>query len=459
MYVLASFALIELTIGGSFMSLHAYQDRSQLLHAVPLPPMMLLRQRFQRPLLADVASAVADALATDELTAKITPGARIAIAVGSRGVANIALITRALVATFRRYGADPFVVPAMGSHGGATAEGQRSVLESLGVTEAYIEAPIISSLDVDQLGTLPNGLPVYLDHVANTADGIFVVNRVKPHTDFSAPIESGLSKMLAIGLGKHKGAITVHSWGLDGLTVQLPEVAKYTIAHSKILGGLAVVENAYDEVAELAFVSPEGIGNEHERVLLERAKSLMPRLPWDTLDVLVIDEMGKDISGAGMDPNIIGRMRWGDQKATAAEITSIAVLDLTEPSHGNAIGLGFADFTTTRLFEKIDSESLYINTLTAGVIALNSGKVPMVLRTDREAISAAIRTCGRPNMADVCLARIKNTLSLEYILASATSLDQLRPSSDVELIGTLQPFGLNGDGSAIFFEQNIISLS
>lgn len=441
------------------MSFHAYQDRSQLLHAVPLPSMMLLRQRFPRPQIADVASSVTDALAADELKTKITPGARIAIAIGSRGIANIALITRTLVAAFKRYGAQPFVVPAMGSHGGATAEGQRSVLESLGVTEAYIEAPIVSSLDVDQLGSLPNGLPVYLDRAAHTADGIFVVNRIKPHTDFSAPIESGLSKMVAIGLGKHRGAITVHSWGLDGLCVQLPEAAKYTVAHSSILGALAVIENAYDEVAELVFVPPEGIGNEQERVLLERAKSLMPRLPWDTLDVLIVDEMGKNISGAGMDPNIIGRMRWGEQKATAAEITAIAVLDLTAPSHGNAIGVGFADFTTTRLFEKIDSESLYINTLTAGVIALNSAKLPMVLRTDREAIAAAIRTCGRPDLTQICLARIKNTLSLEYILASAASLEHVRSDSNVELIGTLQPFDIGSDGNVTAFEQSVASLS
>jgi len=228
----------------------------------------------------------------------------------------------------------------------------------------------------------------------------------------------------------------------------MPEVAKFVAAHAPLLCGLATVENGYDEVAEVAAILPEGIANEPERALLRRAKELMPRLPWDALDVLVIDEMGKNVSGAGMDPNIIGRMRAADQqKPTAARITNITVHNLTDESHGNAIGLGNADFTTARLVEKLDLQALYINSLTAGVIALNSCKIPLVLPDDRSAIQAAIRSCGRADPTRVRLARIENTLRLEYILASVQSLEHLRSAADVEVLGPAMPFSFEPDGS------------
>ncbi|GCE22909.1 lactate racemase domain-containing protein [Dictyobacter kobayashii] len=250
------------------MAFHPYRDTYHLFPSVPLPPLQLLRQRFPRERLENVVEAVVEALAGQHLAEQIKPGARIAITVGSRGIANRGPgfdCVRAVASTLKGYGAEPFIVPAMGSHGGATPEGQRAIVESLGVTEEYCGIPIISSLEVDLLGTLPDGLPVYIDQVANAADGIVVLNRIKPHTDFTAPIESGLSKMLAIGLGKHQGALTLHSWGLDGLRVQISEVAKFSVAHAPILCGLAVIENAYDEVAEVVCLPPEGIGTEPER--------------------------------------------------------------------------------------------------------------------------------------------------------------------------------------------------
>lgn len=428
------------------MLLQPFQDTNGLLTAVPLPDLVLLRQRFPRPRIANISAAVTAAL--ESVRAKIRPGARIAIGVGSRGVADIKTVVAALVAALRRYEAEPFIIPAMGSHGGATPEGQRAILASLGITEQTIGVPIVSSLAVDVLGRLPNGMPVYIGCAAHAADGIIVVNRVKPHTDFDAAIESGLSKMIAIGLGKHAGALEVHSWGIEGLTTHIPEVAKFVVAHASLLCGLAIVENGYDEVAAVEAVPAEGIANEPERVLLRRAKELMPRLPWDALDVLVVDEMGKNISGAGMDPNIIGRMRAVDQqKPTAARITNITVHDLTEASHGNASGVGYADFTTSRMVEKLDLQSLYINSLTAGVIAMNSCKIPMVLSDDRSALQAAIRSCGRADPTQVRLARIENTLRLEYILAGTQSLDHLRPGADVEVIAPAMPFSLEPDGS------------
>src|SRR6266487_2866641 len=273
------------------MLLQPFQDTNGLLTAVPLPDLVLLRQRFPRPRIANVSAAVTAAL--ESVHAKIWPGARIAIGVGSRGVADIIPVVATLVATLRRYEAEPFIVPAMGSHGGATPEGQLAILASLGITEQAIGVPIVSSLDVDVLGRLPNSMPVYIDRAAHAADGIIVVNRVKPHTDFDAAIESGLSKMIAIGLGKHAGALEVHSWGVEGLATHIPEVAKFVIAHASLLCGLAIVENGYDEVAEIKAVPAEGIANEPERALLRQAKEMMPRLPWDALDVLVVDRWAR----------------------------------------------------------------------------------------------------------------------------------------------------------------------
>ncbi len=416
------------------MELQPYQDTSHLLNAIPLPDLVLLRQRFPHTQLDDISGAVFTALDGAGVQAKIPSGARIAVAVGSRGIANIATIVQAAVATLRRYGAEPFIVPAMGSHGGATPEGQRAVLETLGVTEEAMGAPVISSLVVDQLGTLPNGLPVHIDREAHNADGIFVINRIKPHTDFTAPIESGLSKMLAIGLGKHAGALTIHSWGLEGLVGQIAEVARFVIAHTNVLGGLAILENARDEVAEIVAVAPEDIGNEVEVQLQERAKAMIPHLPWDSLDVLIIDKMGKNISGAGMDPNITGRLRFGE-KPNVARITNMTIHDLTEESHGNAIGIGAADFTTQRLVSKMDFQYTYINALTAGVISMDAAKVPITCATDRQAIAAAIRSSGRPDYTQVQVVRIENTLRLEYILASTNSLDAIRSDSHVEVLG------------------------
>lgn len=394
-------------------------------------------------------------LARDKRVRDLVPGARVALAVGSRGIADIALIVRSVVVALRQYGAEPFVFPAMGSHGGATPAGQREILASLGITEATIEAPIVSSLDVDLLGSLPAGPDVSIDRAAHAADGIIVINRVKPHTDFEAAIESGLSRMIAIGMGKHRGATTIHSWGVERLTHHIPEVARFVIERTPILGGLAIIENAYDEVAEIAFLLPADIGRQPEQQLLERAKTLMPRLPWETLDVLIVDEIGKNISGAGMDTNIVGRMRLGKQKTTAADIRNIVVLGVTDASHGNAIGLGLADFTTASLLEYLDSQAMYTNGLTAGVISMNSIKIPMVLRTEREAVAAALRSCGRSDFTQARLARIQNTLSLEYILASRSCLPEIRPARTVEVITGPRPFSYAHDGKLDLFELAI----
>lgn len=433
------------------MIVSPYQDPQHLLSSLPLPDLVLLRQHFARPRLQHIAEVIHHELTRDESLTNRMAGARIAIAVGSRGIAEITSIVRSVVATLRHCGAQPFVFPAMGSHGGATPEGQKAVLADLGISEETIGAPIISSMDVDFLGSLPSGPNVYIDRVAHAADGIVVINRVKPHTDFEAPIESGLSKMIAIGMGKQRGAQEIHSWGIEGLAHYLPEIARFVVDRAPFLFGLAIVENAYDEIAEIALLSPEEIGRQPEQQLLARAKALMPYLPWERLDVLIVDEIGKNISGAGMDPNIIGRIRSGKQKPMATDICNVVALGVTPASHGNAIGLGLADFTTIHLLEQADFQSIYTNGLTAGVIAMNEMKIPMVLRTDREAVAAAICTCGCPHHSQVRLARIKNTLSLEYILASPACLECLRSGSNVEVIRDAQPWKIAGDGTLLSF--------
>jgi hypothetical protein len=443
------------TWSGAFvMNIHPFHDTPGMLGTVPLPDLALLRLRFPRPRIEDAGAEAAKSLERAGVSQRLQSGKRIALAVGSRGIADIAPIVRAVVGFVRQHGADPFIVPAMGSHGGATPEGQREVLHSLGVTEEYTGAPIVSSLEVDELGSLPNGMPVYTDRNAHGADGVIVINRIKPHTDYKAAIESGISKMIAIGLGKQKGAMTVHSWGIEGLVKNVPDAAKFAVSRLNVLCGLAILENAYDEVAEIVSLSPEGIGNEPEQELLRRAQDMMPRLPWDTLDVLVIDKLGKNISGAGMDPNIIGRMRCApEQKPTATQITNITVHDLTDESHGNAIGLGMADFTTARLIEKLDVQPFYINGLTAGVISMNSLKIPTILSIDREAVAAAIRTSGRPDFTKVRLARIESTLRLGYVLTSVNNLDHMRAGSNVEVLVPSMPFTLEADGSLTPFDR------
>lgn len=343
-------------------------------------------------------------------------GKRVAITAGSRGVNRIGETIAAVVRRVRDYGGDPFIVPAMGSHGRATVEGQVELLAELGVTPESVGAPIEATMDVIELGRMPNGMPVYQDRIAAAADAIIVVNRVKPHTDFVGDIESGLSKMTVIGLGKRTLADTIHRYGTTGLRDVMPEAARFICKHSKIAMGLAVLENAYDEVAEFVGVAPEDIGGAREAELLARSRGMLARIPFDDIDVLIVDEMGKNISGAGLDTNIIGRMRiWNVPDRPRPSIRTIAVLDITRESHGNATGIGLADVTTRRLVEKADFEALYLNGITSGIGGIMRSVIPIVAPDDRAAIMVAMRCCGRPDTANARAIRIKNTLKIGEI--------------------------------------------
>ena len=424
---------------------------ASLTYRAPLPHMTRVRQRFDAERVTDFEGDTARAVGV--FAAHVRPGTRVGVGVGSRGIANLARIVQAVGAELRRLGADPYVIPAMGSHGGATAEGQRAMLADLGVTEASVGMPIAGTMATREVGRLADGTPVHWSVDALEADGVVVVNRVKPHTDFRGPIESGLAKMCVIGLGRHTGASLIHAHGSTrGLGEMMPQAARLLLGLGKVLGGVAILENAYDETARLVGVRPEGIGGDHERALQAEAKRMMPSLPFDAFDTLVIDEMGKNISGAGMDPNIIGRMQiFSVPEFERPQIATIAVLGLTEASHGNAAGVGLADFTTRRLFESINFEHTYINCMTSGIGGVQRGQLPLVLPTDADAVSAAILTSGRADPTQATVVRIPNTLQLGELDISTTLLDAARVHPRLEILADPRPLQFDAAGRLLPF--------
>jgi len=383
----------------------------------------MLALSFHAPTLEDVETETRDAVRRS-IPATV-PAGRVAVAVGSRGIRDIARICRTAISTLRELGFSPFIVPAMGSHGGATAEGQKATLASLGITEEAMGCPVVSSQDVVLLGETDEGLPVYCDRAAAEATGIVVINRIKPHTSFSGPIESGLTKMLAVGLGKQAGARAIHQYGPEGLATHIPAVAKKIIEKIPVLMGLGIIENALEETAAVVGVRGDKIITDEPDLLL-RAKSLMPRLPFEWCDVLVVEEMGKDISGVGMDPAITGRMGIQGMKDPGwPRVSRLVVLGLTEATHGNAHGVGAADFVTERLKNAIDIAVTYRNSLTAGFP--EKAKIPLTAKNDREAILFALATCGRPVSHDTArVVVIKNTLSVRYVLATRPLWEEVK---------------------------------
>jgi hypothetical protein len=401
-----------------------------------IPKLQRVRLEFERSHIHDIAAAVIQEMDQVESLGQQLRGKSVAITAGSRGIDRIDQILAALVRRLRVWGAQPFIVPAMGSHGGATAEGQLSMLAEFGITEASVGAPIRSSMETVELGRLPNGMPVYMDRHAASADAIVVVNRVKPHTDFSGEFESGLAKMAVIGLGKLHGADTLHRFGVPGLRDFVPEAAHLVCQKAPIIFGLATVENAYHQAAHIALVTPEGIAGPQERELLKLAYQLMPRFPFPEIDVLIVDEIGKNISGVGMDPKVIGRVKvHGIADMTACDIRTIAVLRLTAESHGNATGVGLADVTTQRLVSQIDFETTYLNCITSGILGIQRAAIPVVAPTDQAAIETALRVCGRPDVQNARVVRIKNTLSLGEMDVTPGLLAEALPGISITPVG------------------------
>ncbi|MCF6092411.1 nickel-dependent lactate racemase [Microaerobacter geothermalis] len=410
----------------------------ELLQDIPLPNMVKVKQKFPAPEIMDVEKAVHEAIQDAGVLSRISTGDRVAIAVGSRGVADIPILTRELVHAVKSVGGNPFIVPAMGSHGGATAQGQIEVLEQLGVTESFVEAPILSSMDVVEVGRLPNGLPVYTDKYAYEADKVIVINRIKPHTAFRGRVESGLMKMITIGLGKQKGAEAAHAYSFKYMAEHVPEMAKITLSKVPIIFGLGTIENAYDRPAKIVAVPAEKFEQVEPELLLE-AKRLMPRILFDPIDVLIVDEIGKDISGDGMDPNITGRYAT-PYASGGPEVTRIVVLGLTEKTHGNANGIGLADITTKKVFQQIEWEKGYANALTSTVVG--TVKVPMFMETEELAVKAAIKTCNTFDMNKVRVVRIQNTLHLKEIWISESLLSEGTNREDIEILSEPAPIQL-----------------
>jgi hypothetical protein len=399
-----------------------------------LPKMAKTRQVFTQPEVTDIPAKIKSELKVKNLKGRIKKGQRIAVTAGSRGISNIPLILKTVVSELKVLGAEPFILTAMGSHGGATPEGQIGVLHSLGINEMSVGAPIEAGMEVEVIGALPDGVEVHLNRIAQGADGIFVVGRVKPHTDFKGEIESGLLKMLAIGLGNQKGAEMIHWHKYDGYHRILPEAGRFIAEKTNIVMGLALLENAHHRTAEIHALHPEEF-YDREKTLLETAKDLLPRLPFKEIDVLVVEEIGKNISGVGMDTNVTGKF-WmpREHDPRAAEIKKIAVLDLSEETHGNAIGFGLADVTTRRAFDKIDHHQTYVNCLTQG--SGHTGKIPPYLANDREAIATAIRISGPIRPEEARVIRIKNTQELETLYLSEALVEEL--SASPELQGRLE---------------------
>ncbi|HET7825170.1 MAG TPA: lactate racemase domain-containing protein [Anaeromyxobacter sp.] len=413
-----------------------------LLRDVPLPRIAPVRQRFSAPELRDVAAAVGEELGRPGVGDAVRPGMRIAVAVGSRGVARIADITAAIVAELRARGATPFVVPAMGSHGGATAAGQLDVLARLGVTERSAGCEIRSSMEVVEIGRLANGLPVFMDRNAHEADGVVPVNRVKPHTSFRGPSESGLVKMIAIGLGKQRGADACHALGFAHMAEHVVAMAEVALATERIPFGVAVVENPEDRPMKIAAVPAREIVA-RDRELLALAWANMPRIPFDPMDVLVVDRIGKEFSGTGMDPNLVGRYTT-PYASGGPRIEKIAVLDVTDATHGNGLGIGLADFTTRRLVDRLDLDAMYANALTSTVVV--PVRIPATLPTEKEAIQAAVKTCGAKDRARARLVRVRNTLHLGALWVSEALLAEARANPDLTVRGEPEPMRFDEAG-------------
>lgn len=425
---------------------------AKLVEGVALPPMALVRQHFDAEDAGDPVSAVEAAMAQATVVGDtIRPGMSVALTVGSRGLASLPELVKAIVDDLLARGAKPFIVPSMGSHGGATAEGQVSVLAHLGVTEKSVGCAIRSSMETVEIGRLDNGMSVQIDKLAFEADGIVLFNRIKPHSAFRSDNESGLVKMLSIGLGKQSGADNCHAWGFHYVGRFIVEMARMKLEKCRVLFGVGTIENAYDRLARVVVLPPQTL-IEDERVYLGEAMRNMPRLPLGPpeaplasgpLDVLIVDHVGKEFSGSGMDPNITGRPS-STAISGGPDVSRIAVLDVTDKSEGNANGVARADVITERLFQRFDREKVYTNSLTSGVLIAAS--IPLAMPDDRSAIQAAVKTCGSHTPEAIGIMRIPNTLHLEYLYASEALLPALCDRDGVEILHEPRPMRFDDDG-------------
>jgi hypothetical protein len=415
---------------------------SRLLAHISVPPLAMIRQEIVDDSIPDVGAATQESFRQSSLAASLRPGLRVAIGVGSRNFANTPIVVREAVTWFKTHGTRPFIVPAMGSHGKATDEGQKELLATQGVTEEAMGCPIVSSMEVVEVGRLENGFPVYMDRRAFDADAVFVINRVKLHPSFRGKHESGIIKMVTIGLGKQAGAESCHALGYREFPELLPKMAALVMSRTNFLGGLAVVENFLDKTCIMEVIPVEKMF-ERDAALLRIAAAKMPSLPFDKIDALIIDEVGKNINGGGMDANVVGRYAtpW---MSGGPEITCIGLLDITAESHGNGHGTGFADIITHRMRDKLDFEAAYVNSLTS--TTLRACSMPCALATDHDVFRAAVKCCHQPDMDKVRFVRIRNTLRLRYIRVSPALIPDALEKNCRQIAEALPvPFAENGE--------------
>lgn len=408
-----------------------------------IPKMCKVRQEFDNFKIPDIEAEVRQKLKRPGTLDRIKPGYKIAITAGSRGVANISRITRVVVDEVKRAGGAPFIIPSMGSHGGATAEGQLAVLANYDITETTIGCPVISSMATVQIGISSQNKPVHIDKTASEADGIIVINRIKPHTAFRGTYESGLLKMITIGLGKQYGAEICHSDGFEHMEENVTSLARVTLETHKILLGLAIIENAYHNTRRIEAIPAENIFREEPALLVE-AKANMPGILFKKIDVLIVDQIGKNISGDGMDPNITGTF-CSPCAAGGSTQQRTVVLDITDESDGNGIGLGMADFSVPRALDKVNLEMTYPNAITS--TALETAKIPLIMANDRLAIQAAIKTCNNIDYKNPQIVRITDTLKLDEILISESLLDAAKDNPKIQILGEPQELVFNERGN------------
>ena len=404
---------------------------------VAFPQMGLIHQELVNKPIIEIEAKVEEEMNSLNLVSRVKPGERVGITAGSRGIRNIDRIMKTVIDHLQALGAEPFVFPAMGSHGGANAQGQCGLLAHYGITEEKMGVPILASMEVQEIGRTKQGLSVYADSYACGADHIFVINRLKPHTKFKGELESGVCKMMTIGLGKHKGAQYYHKYALKfGFPEVIEAVASVVLERMSVLGGLAIIEDGYDQTSILKALPPKRIIAE-EKELLKVAKDYLPKLPFSEIDVLIVDEIGKDISGAGMDYNVVGRNRdIMNRWFSSQQIKRVFVRDLTANTEGNGLGIGMADYTTERLVKKLDLQTMYTNALTAS--GPESASIPIYFPNDKQALQASLGTIGPVATSEVKVIWIKNTLSLEHVLVSESLYRQVGERPELSIEGPLQ---------------------
>lgn len=413
-----------------------------LLKDIPIPRMVAVQQKFDAECITDVAAEVRREMDRPEVKARIYPGMRVAITAGSRGIDNLQTVIKEVVAFLKEQGARPFVLPAMGSHGGATAEGQLAVIAEYGITEDQIGCPVEATMEVKEIGRLEDGRPIFINRLAAEADGIISLNRVKAHTAFRARYESGVMKMLAIGLGCQRGAEECHHQGILNLGQNVEKYAFGILANTNVILGVALIENAYDKTVKIRVMTGEQIPVEEPK-LLDYAKSKMARLLIDRVDVLIIDYIGKNISGEGMDPNVSGRWIVPTIKG-GIDATRLGILDLTEETLGNFTGLGMADTCSKRAMDKISVEATYPNSLTSTVTAL--GKLPMYFEDHKQTIQATIKMVPGKKPEEITMIRIRNTLALDTIWVSENLMETVKKIPEMEILSGAESLVFNEDG-------------